>query len=238
MYNGLDGELIVGAPNTLETFNNTTGPVRRATGQPKFMFYVFDRHDLSSIEYRGRLMSLQDYEGVPHVHVIKQEALYSVASVLEYELKCVRGGFEGAMVRSVTGLYKAGRCTLKEANIFKRKPVEDDECTIIGFQEQMMNMNKSKKNEMGNMVRSSHKANKVGKDTLGKFIVESPKWNKPFAIGTGKGLTDALRKKIWLNRVHLLGKVITYKYQLYGSIDAPRQPIYKGFRDLNDLTDY
>jgi DNA ligase-1 len=237
-YNGLDGELIVGKPNLLETFNNTTGPIRRAAGYPDFTFYVFDKHDMPGANYKSRLADLYHYEGVPHVHIVKQEVLTTVKGVVAFELKCVKGGFEGAMIRSPHGIYKEGRCTLREQNIFKRKPTEDSECTIIGFEEQMLNMNKSKMNEMGNMVRSSHKANKVGKGTLGKFLVESPKWKKPFAIGTGKGLTDVLRQGIWDNQQYFLGKIFTYKYQQYGSIDAPRQPIYKGFRDSKDLTDY
>ena len=235
IYNGLDGELIVGKPNLLETFNNTTGPIRKASGKPDFKFYVFDRHDMPGAPYSERLEAL---ESLPFVHVIKQVSLVTVKGVVEYELRCVEGGFEGGIVRSPSGLYKPGRCTLKEGNIFKRKPTEDDECTIIGFEEQMLNTNKSKMNETGNMVRSSHKANKVGKGTLGKFIVRSPKWKNDFAIGTGTGLTDKLRQEIWDNREDLLNAIITYKFQMYGSIDAPRQPIYKGFRDPNDLTEY
>lgn len=237
MYNGLDGELIVGKPNLPETFNNTTGPVRKASGEPDFKFYVFDCHDRPERFYFARLEQLKTIE-LPFVHVVKQTILSTVEEVRAFELKCVNRGYEGAMIRVATKLYKAGRCTLKEQNIFKRKPTVDDECTIIGFEEQMLNTNKSKLNEMGNMVRSSHKSGKVGKGTLGSFIVESPKWNKQFAIGTGKGLTNIKRKEIWDNRDYYLGDTITYKFQLYGSIDAPRQPIFKGFRDAKDLTEY
>jgi len=28
-----------------------------------------------------------------------------------------------------------------------------------------------------------------------------------------------------------MGKIITFKYQLYGTKDKPRMPIFKGFRD-------
>lgn len=237
IYNGLDGELIVGKPNLPETFNNTTGPVRKASGEPDFKFYVFDCHDRPEHFYFARLEQLKIIE-LPFVHVVKQTILNTVEAVRAYELKCVNGGYEGAMIRVATKLYKEGRCTLKEQNIFKRKPTEDDECVIIGFAEQMLNTNKPKKNEMGNMVRSSHKSGKVGKGTLGSFIVESPKWNKQFAIGTGKGLTNKKRKEIWENRDYYLGDTITYKFQLYGSIDAPRQPIFKGFRDTKDITEY
>jgi len=237
-YNGLDGELIVGKPNTLETFNNTTGPVRKYSGQPKFTYYVFDLHNVMyPYEERYRRL-MESYSNLPHVHIVKQTPMLAVNHVIEYELKCVASGYEGAIVRSPYGLYKDGRCTLREGNIFKRKPVEDDEATIIGFEEQMQNLNKAKLSETGNMVRSSHKDNKVGKGTLGKFIVTSPLWSEPFAIGTGEGLTDTLRQEIWDNQEDYIGRIFTYKFQLYGSINAPRQPIFKGFRDPNDTTEY
>jgi len=78
----------------------------------------------------------------------------------------------------------------------------------------------------------------VGKGTLGAFIVKSKKWNDIFKIGTGEGLTEELRSEIWNNKEKYLGKIITYKYQEYGSINAPRQPIMKGFREKSDMTDY
>ena len=238
VYNGLDGEIIVGKPNTPQTFNNTTGPVRRKAGRPDFKFYVFDLHNLKAI-YIDRLTILKsEFANVPFVHVVKQTPLVTIEEVKAFELKCVKDGFEGAMVRSPGGMYKAGRCTLKEGNIFKRKPTEDDECTIIGFEEQMLNMNEPKENEMGNMVRASNKENKVGKGTLGKFIVTSPKWPEPFAIGTCIGLTNAKRQEIWDNQDSYIGETLVYKYQLYGSINAPRQPIGKGFRDPNDMTSF
>ena len=240
MYNGLDGELIVGKPNLPETFNNTTGPVRRADGEPDFKFYVFDRHDMPKEAYKVKHAGNVEFlSETPFVHVVKQKRLETVEAVRVFELKCVDGGYEGAMIRVDTKLYKEGRCTLKEQNIFKRKPTEDDEAIIIGFDEQMLNTNKAKKNELGNMVRSSHKSGKVGKGTLGSFHCESPLWpGVVFKVGTGKGLTNALRKKIWDKRDMYIGDTLTYKYQKYGSIDAPRQPIFKGFRHEDDLTTY
>ena len=164
--------------------------------------------------------------------------LYSPEDVINYEAWCVDQGFEGAMIRSMTGKYKEGRCTLKEMNIFKRKPVLDDEAEIIGFEEQMENQNEAFENELGLQTRSTHAENKVGKNTLGAFIVKSKLWKEPFRIGTGIGLTDDLRKEIWSMQDEYKGMIFTYKYQAHGSIDAPRQPIFKGWRDLSDLTEY
>ena len=236
-YSGLDGEIVVGEINHIDAFNNTTGPMRKADGEPDFGFYVFD-----SILYLDEIfinrLNLIKFIDIPFVTVIKQVWLYSKQEVLDYEKQCVEWGFEGAMIRDPNGIYKEGRCTYREKNIFKRKPTKDDEAIIIGFKEQMMNLNKKTTNEMGLTVRSSHKGNKVGKRTLGKFILQSKMWKEPFGCGTGKGLDNKLRQWIWDHREECLGKILTYKYQAHGSIDAPRSPIYKGFRDKADITDY
>lgn len=238
-YAGLDGELIVGLPNDPNVFNNTTGPVRRLEGEPDFCFYVFDAFTCGQLPYKERYDLLN--MGCPHlshVKVVPQIEMYSPQDVLNYEAWCVDQGFEGAMIRSMTGKYKEGRCTLKEMNIFKRKPVLDDEAEIIGFEEQMENQNEAFENELGLQTRSTHAENKVGKNTLGAFIVKSKLWKEPFRIGTGIGLTDDLRKEIWSMQEEYKGMIFTYKYQSHGSIDLPRQPIFKGFRDKSDLTSY
>ena len=238
-YSGLDGELIVGAPNDPDVFNNTTGPVRRKVGEPDFTFYVFDNIacDLS-LPYGVRLDLLNESILPPGVQVLEQKLLGDPQAVIDFTQWCVDNDYEGGMIRTREGRYKQGRCTFKEMNIFKRKPVEDDECVVIGFEEQMLNGNEVYTDELGLNVRSAHKENKVGKGTLGALVVKSALWDEPFAIGTGIGLTDNVRKYIWDNQNKFMGSLWTYKYQKYGSINAPRQPIAKGMRDINDITKY
>ena len=238
-YKGLDGELLVGRPNDPNAFKNTSGAVRRASGRPDFRLYVYDSFHDTTLGYIHRINHLRDLcKTLPFAIFINQKELFSLAEVIAYENNMVKWGYEGAMVRLPNAPYKEGRCTLLEENIFKRKPFDDDECVIIGFEEQQQNNNEKTINEMGESVRSSHKANKTGKNTLGKFLVRSKKWHVDFAIATGLGLNDALRKKIWENQSSYLGQMIVYKYQRYGSDKAPRIPIFKGFRDSIDMTNY
>jgi DNA ligase-1 len=238
IYNGLDGELIVGPANDPNVFNNTTGPVRRAEGKPDFTFYLFDHLDRLQQPYKIRHALLHNVRSLPHIMVLTQRHLRSPKDVIAFDQWCVDQGFEGAMIRSTDGKYKQGRCTLRELNIFKRKPVADDECEIIGFEEQLENNNETYINELGLTVRSSHKENKTGKGTLGALVVKSKLWDEPFRIGTGVGLNDKLRKYMWENQSDFLGTIWVYKYQKYGSINAPRQPILKGCRDGKDITNY
>lgn len=149
------------------------------------------------------------------------------------------------MLRDPLGPYKHGRSTLKEGYLLKLKRFTDAEAVIVGFEEQEQNCNKAKPDELGRQKRSTHKAGKFGKDTLGAFIVEPHPYTslnqaaygtpeKRFRIGTGVGLTIELRQRIWDDRASYLGKVVKYKYQEVGTKDAPRIPVWLGFRDERD----
>jgi len=237
-YNGLDGELVIGDPSDPNSFNNTTGAVRRESGEPQFKYYVFDTFENGDKSYheRWRLNKSMEVALLPHIEIVGQTSLNTPEDVIDFESRMVSLGYEGAMIRSPSGLYKQGRTTLREQNVFKRKPTADDEAVIVGFIEQMTNNNEQTTNELGRSTRSSHKENKVPAGTLGSFEVKSNKWEKTFHVGSG--LTHAEKQEIWDNKEKYLGKVITYKYQEYGSLDAPRQPIYKGFRFKEDMTEF
>ncbi len=226
---GLDGELIVGPPNSLDAYNNSTGPLRRFRGEPDFKFYVFDM--VSEGNYLNRW--LKDLATpIPHPRVIKiaQTILSSPEEVISYTTQCTENGYEGAMIRSAGGKYKQGRCTFNEANIFKRKLFIDAEAKIVGFVEKLTNLNPKKTNELGLTSRSSAKAGKAGAGTLGSFILQSPDWPEPFNCGGGE-FTHAQRQEIWDNLEKYMMKSLTYKYQKHGSINAPRSPIARRFRE-------
>ena len=248
-YCGLDGEGVVGRPDNPDCFKPTKKALSRADGEPDFKLYVFDCIINRSMPYELRVKFTKDLcKSLPFAVWVNQVKLHSVAAVKAFEDKCVKMGYEGAMVRLPGKPYKEGRCTLKEENIFKRKPMEEDEAIIISFEEQMQNNNPKVKNEMGQSIRSNHKANKVGKGTMGAIWLRSPKWGIDFKISGGKGdlheggicpgIDAPFRQWLWDNREYLIGKIITYKYQKYGSDKAPRIPTYKAFTDPDTITDY
>jgi DNA ligase 1 len=228
-FNGLDGELCVGTPNSEETFNNSTGPLRRLHGKPDFTFYVFDSIlELTETYFQRWLLKIPDLSfSSSRIFILPQFLLKTPEEVIAYTTMCIDTGYEGAMVRSPEGRYKQGRATFNEGNIFKRKVWTDAEAEIIGFNEKMTNFNPKVRDEMGLAKRSSHKGNKVGAATLGSFILKSPLWKKPFNC-RGK-INDFLALNIWQSKEDYLGSVVTFKYIQYGSINAPRQPIFKRF---------
>jgi DNA ligase-1 len=172
--------------------------------------------------------------------------------LLNYEKSKLRQGYEGICVRDPSGAYKQGRSTLREGGLVAIKRFVDAEAVVLSVDEQQENTNEKTTDALGHSKRSSSKAGKVGKDTLGGFtVVMLPRCRchglilpgspalKPcahsFNIGTGVGLTDVLRAALWDKRKTLIGKIVKFRYQKIGTMVAPRQPIFLGFRDKADM---
>jgi len=232
---GLDGELTVGLPHKDlslpddDVFNRTTGAIRRTEGQPDFTFHVFDDFTFKKQSYLQRwvnripvdLPRLLDH---PRIVILEQRICHTWQEALEYEEELLAIGYEGMMPRTLCGHYKEGRATVKEGLILKRKPLEQDEAVVVGVFEQMKNNNEKGVNELGNSFRTSHQENKEGKGTLGGVVLKSPRWKDTFNCGTIIGGTDEWRQKMWNEPELIMGQIMTYVYQGYGSIDKPRQP--------------
>lgn len=231
--NGLDGELIVGLPTAKDVFQATSSGVMSIEGEPEVMFHVFDDFTESG-GFQRRLHTAQRRIkkqkcciGVDH-HLIK-----AAADLNQWEEDYLTLGYEGVMLRSLDGPYKHGRSTAKEGYLLKVKRFEDSEAKIVGFSELMHNANEAKRNELGHLERSSHKAGKVGKQMLGAVTVQDLKTGVEFDIGTG--FTEDQRKKLWAERKDLIGLTVKYKSQPTGVKEKPRFPVFLGFRDKVDM---
>lgn len=241
---GMDGELMLVVKDA--TFNDQQSAFMSREGVPKFFFHVFDLVSPDSLiePYQTRLAKLKQeikdlkrptwgpsrsdfLKYVPHKWIRSSEDLVA------YEDKILAQGYEGVCLRDPDGPYKEGRSTLRQHYLLKLKRFQDAEAEIVAVYEQEENTNAKKKNELGLTSRSSHKAGKRGKGILGGFEVRDSK-NFPgflFKIGTGRGLTMALRKELWAKRDTLIGRTVKYRYQDHGTKNVPRIPILLGFRD-------
>lgn len=239
LLEGFDGELGSGEPTATDFYRKTVGDCMRFAGEPDFKYYVFDV--VNSNEYRDRYLELvKRVEELPEelrvlIEVVPQILLKSPAGVEEYEKDCLEAGYEGIMLRSITGPYKYGRSTVKEGTLLKVKRFEDAEAEIIGFEEQLRNDNEATKDELGHTKRSSHQANYTGLGRLGAFLVRDLKTGVEFSIGTGVGLTKELREEIWNSQGKYKTYLVKYRFFAGGSKDKPRFPVWLGFRDERDM---
>jgi len=235
---GFDGELMVG-----ETFQACTSGIMSFEGEPDVTFWVFDFFGKGlDVPYSERLRELlaifKAHKFGNLIRLVPHVVIESPAELEALNERYLEQGFEGTMTRDPAGEYKQGRSTLRQQWLLKVKPFEDSEAEVIGFEEQMRNENEATINEIGLTKRSSSKDGKVPAGTLGKFIARDVHGLFPgvdLKIGSGRGLTKELRQAIWDDREAYVGKIVKYKYQAIGTKDAPRIPIFLGFRDPKDM---
>lgn len=217
----VDGELLVG-----NTFQDVTSGIMSIEGEPDFMLHAFDVITEQPYFHRQEMLKRITH---PRLLVVPTVTVCTPTSLLEFEEKCLDEGYEGVCLRAPNGPYKFGRSTVREGYLLKLKRFVDAEAKVLAIEEQMQNTNEATTDELGRTKRSSAKAGKVGKDTMGKFKVQDCATGVEFYVGTG--FSDELRAEIWANKKKYIGKILTYKSQPFGVKDAPRLPVFKGFRE-------
>lgn len=238
--NGLDGELIAGPPNAPDVYRRTVSAVMGSESVDQDVTYhVFDITDgntnplhirLPVVEHRA---SIGTKDGNNGIVVVQQSEVFSLNELLNIEAAVLDDGYEGLIMRDPSSHYKNGRSTIKEQGMVKLKRFVDGEARIIGFEEKMHNGNEAVKNALGHTERSTAKAGKTGVGTLGALCVEDLVTGVKFNIGTG--FDDKLRAELWDKRDTLPGKLAKYKSFPIGTKDAPRFPVFLGFRSELDM---
>ena len=230
---GLDGELVTFTNGKMDSYNTVQSKVMSEAGEPEFEFMVFDI--VEPLGYWERMSFLKDQMTFPVFTAFKKLLPVLIPDerhLMAYEQACLEKGFEGVMLRVPDGPYKFGRSTFKESYLLKLKRFEDSEATVVGFEELMHNDNEAGVNALGLTERSDHKANMRGGNTLGALIVQ--KNEVQFKIGTG--FDNVTRQDIWDNREKYMGQLVKFKHQPHGQKDAPRCPVFLGFRSIIDLS--
>jgi len=231
---GVDGELMADG-----TFNDIQSKLMSHDGEPEFSVYLFDYVEKSlDVPYSERVAQLQKIfsrkSKIPfRVVVLVPKTINNIKELLKYEKECLDEGYEGVMIRTPSSKYKCGRSTVKEQILLKLKRFKDAEAVVVGFEEKMQNDNKQERDEFGLAKRSSKKDGLIPANTLGSLIVEDITTGVRFGIGSG--FDDDLKKEIWSHQRKYKNKIVKYKYQSIGTKDAPRFPVFLGFRSKLDL---
>jgi len=235
VLDGFDGELVVGSKTDPNCMQNSMA-VMRKSGEPAFCFYVFDVYDpRAPYEERGTILDtlLQHVSpDDPRIALVPQYTATGPGRLVTLEAQFLEWGYEGMMIRRPDSLYKFGRSTEREGGLVKVKRFTDAEAEVIGFVEEMHNGNEAKTDALGHTERSTAKGGLVGKGTLGAFIVADHGKSMTFNIGTG--FTAEQRADFWNRRDELLGSLVKYKSFDHGVKEAPRHPVFLGFRHRED----
>lgn len=228
---GLDGELIWDEPTYPNVMQATSSCVMSHDADTELLtYYVFDRWDVDG-PFEDRYKSLVDL--VPQldsrVVLVEHEIVNNMDELDAAEQRAVDAGYEGLMIRDPKGRYKHGRSSEREGILLKMKRFEDAEAIVVRVDELMHNENEAKTNELGRTHRSSAQAGKVPGGVMGVLVCKCDAFEAEFGIGTG--FTAEQRDLFWKQRDELIGKQLTFKYQPHGCVDAPRIPVFKGWRE-------
>lgn len=236
LLEGLDGELIVGNSNDPDLFRNSTSALMSEHGEPDFRFCVFDVVGDGPYEARLRNHTVRiECLNLPWLRTFDSTVVYSAEDLMVEMRRNLEQGYEGTMLRCPDAPYKRNRSTAREGYLLKVKEFEDSEAEIIGFEEQMHNGNAATVDELGLTKRSTHKANKTGKGTLGKLRVRGIGAFEGIEFAIGSGFDHAEAQSIWDNQESWLGKIVKYRYFAGGVKDKPRFPVYLGVRHPDDF---
>ena len=237
LLEGFDGEIVVGDPNHENVFKRTA-EVRQHGSRPDFTFVVFDLWNYR-LPYSDRRFLLKEIFASISIHrctLIGEAVLSQWDEVEGLEKAMLDQGYEGIILRSPHGYYKNGRSTANEGSLVKVKRFTDAEATITGYEPLLRNFNEPTISPTGYQVRSSHKEGKQAVAMLGKVVCDFT-WpdGRKCEVKIGSGFEEAERRKLWKVRESLPGKVVKFKYFGIGSDEAPRHPIFLGFRDKWDM---
>jgi DNA ligase-1 len=238
---GMDGEVVVGPENAPDVMQKTQSGMKRKHGEPDFTLLVFDLWN-SPLVYRERDLQLgakvvvARAAGAHWLERLGQFQINTEEELTQFETEALQTGFEGVMIRDAAAHYKFGRSTAKEGILLKVKRFTDGEAEVIGVEEQMHNDNEATRDELGRTKRSTSKRGLRPAGVLGAFIVRDRASGQVFSVGSG--LTAAQRRFYWDRREDVIGQMLKYKsFTATGVKDAPRFPVFIGWRDPIDIGD-
>jgi DNA ligase-1 len=244
----LDGEIICGDPAAPNVFNHTSSGVTAKScpeWESDWAYYVFDSADPAdaALPFRERYIKTKRFVeqlGHPHVKMVEHIMVDSLFGMYAYRDECLAAGYEGIMLRDPEGRYKHGRSTAKERILTKLKVFEDAEAIITEVHAEQENMNEATVNAVGLQERAHKKANFVDKEKVGGYTCVTRRTGDRFGLdkteqvefylGASANMTDAALVDMWPTRHQLIGKTVTFEYQLTPGSDKPRFPTFKCFR--------
>lgn len=209
----LDGEMYRHGWSRQTIMSAIRPSVNASQLSPGIVYMVFDLIDNGQTQYQYRRKFLEMVFANERVKALENVSLsenyklkYGTAEeIAEYANIFVTQGYEGAMLKSGTGLYIRTSTSKRSKDVLKVKDFHDEEGYVL------------------NVVAVE------GGDHHGcaKFIVntnpDGTGYCRPLtAIPSGRGLGELeIRRQIYLNKELFIGRRVTYKYQIKSDEGIP-----------------
>jgi DNA ligase-1 len=203
----LDGEIY---SDTL-TFQELVGLVKRVTLKPgndeqmlEVSLRVYDCVELNNeADFTDRYLTITNLtEGAEYLSLVENVRVSTESEIHAAQARFVEEGYEGAMVRNLTGAYAIGK---RSANLQKVKTFLDGEYLIVGFTQ-------GTGNETGCVIWECH----------------TPA-GQPFGVRPRGTQED--RKVLFQNGSDYIGRQLTVRYQELTDDGVPRFPVGIAIRD-------
>lgn len=250
-FAGLDGELIAGVdPTTQNLCRSTTSALNSFAGAPRLTWFVFDMFTptVINLRYQARYDALvRRVEQLNHENVqyVRGITVYDMSSLLEWDQRWLKMGYEGTIIRDPNGFYKQGRSTASEGGLLRIKAFVEEEAEITRVEEGQTNNNPAQTNELGKTFRTTHQENMVPNGQVGNIygrLLKNVEWRGKIILRKGDEikvsagcLTQAERKYYWENQDKIRGKIMKFQFFPQGQKDKPRFPTFQSFRMKEDM---
>ena len=187
---------------------------------PSLKFVVYDcisiqdwDNEICKREYQHRLQDLRkvingtiaDYKKVID---IANDSVQSSREAVEKYKEYLKNGYEGAMIKSVTGLYKWKRVTIKSGEMLKIKPFKSVDVIIEGIYD-----GEGERTGMAGGVNFTYNG---------------------VAVRCGSGFDLATLKEMAKSPTNFIGKTVEIKYLEETEDGSLRHPVFSRFRNDKD----
>lgn len=231
----LDGEIHI--PH--ESFQRTQEVVTRMMEPAhEVQWWIFDTFLIPQAPYSERLEQVKTIVkkiNDPRLKVMSYRWIASPSDLKSYIEEVISEGWEGVMLRSPNAPYKFGRSTLREQGLLRIKPTVESEARIIGVVSRKINTNPSEPDNYGKLKKRKTVDAIQPLPEVGKFVCQSlDEESSPYPFEIGSGWDRATGREWWKIRRSLKGRIIRFKYQQFGTLHRPRQPVFLCFRDEFD----
>jgi len=142
LFDGLDGEMIVGTDPTAEDLCRlTSSAIGSYEGSHHYVWNIFD-FVKSELSYQERLtLASSKIEELiykypllaNHIKLIQSYHCVSLNDLLSYEEDFLELGYEGVIVRDPNAKYKQGRSTVREGGLLRIKRFIETEAIVVGY---------------------------------------------------------------------------------------------------------
>lgn len=255
-FEGMDGEMAAGSETHPDLCRMTTSALSSIKGEPDITWHVFDYLTPASmgLQYRQRFQMLHNrvqlikdsypelgahLKVIPYLHVADKQQLEDLDD------KWLTEGYEGSILRPPTGLYKAGRSTVREGGLLRIKRFIEEEAIVVSITEGQENGNEAVTNELGYASRSSHQSNMVPNGMVGSLecvLIKDVEHKGKLLFLKGQQVTVSAgsmphdeRLLYFREPARIIGKTIKFKTFPKGVKDKPRFPTFQSIRADSDM---